>query len=133
FIIEKCLQETIDSDTTLTLADRTVTTLKKIKSQLDAYDQLHTVLSSSVMVFKELKLPFYDYEKIKMIINFEVEPLLPFSVHDAVIDFIITKHIKEEQSAEILVAATQKKHLAEHLHLFELADMKPQVVTVDLF
>lgn len=133
FTVEKCIQETIEIDNTTTSADRTIVALKKIKTQLNSYDELHTVLSSSVIVFKELKLPFYDYEKIKMIINFEVEPLLPFAIKDSVIDFIITKHIKEEQSAEILVAATQKKHIAEHLHLFEQAGMTPTAVTVDLF
>ncbi|MCX5925527.1 MAG: pilus assembly protein PilM [Candidatus Dependentiae bacterium] len=133
YIVEKCIQETVDSDTTATATERTIATLKKIKSQLDPFDALHTVLSSSVIVLKELKLPFYDYEKIKMVINFEVEPLLPFAAKDAVIDFIITKQIPEEQSSEILVAAIQKKSLAEHLHLFEQAEMKPQVVTVDLF
>lgn len=131
-IVEKCIQEALDTDISLPIADRIITTLKKIKTQLDPYHTLHTVLPGNVMVFKEIKLPFYDYEKIKMVINFEVEPLLPFAIKDAIVDFIITKHIKEEQSAEILVAATQKKYITEHLSLFEQADMKPDAVTVDL-
>jgi hypothetical protein len=67
-----------------------------------------------------------------MVVNFEVEPLLPFSLRDAVIDFIITRQIPEEKSSEILVTATQKQHIAEHLAFFQAVSLKPTVITVDM-
>jgi type IV pilus assembly protein PilM len=133
FFIEKSIQETIETDSNATSSERVIATLKKIKEQLDTCDEIRTVLPSNMVIFKELKLPFYEYENIKMVINFEVEPLLPFATKDAVIDFIITKQIPEEQSSEVLVAAVQKKQIAEHLELFKQAGIEPTAITVDLF
>ena len=53
-----------------------------------------------------------------MVVNFEVEPLLPFATDDAVIDFIITKQNVAEKSSELLVTAVQKQYITQHLQLF---------------
>jgi Tfp pilus assembly PilM family ATPase len=106
--------------------------LKAIFAKIGNYDEIHTVLPSSIVVFKELKLPFTAREKIKMVIGFEIEPLLPFSLRDAVIDFIITREIPEEKSSEILVTAIQKQHIAQHLALFETAGIQPSFITIDM-
>ena len=110
----------------------TTPTLTSIFSKIGTYDEIHTTLPSSVVIFKELKLPFLTREKIEMVIGFEIEPLLPFSLRDAVIDFIITRQIPEEKSSEILVTAVQKQHITEHLALFEAVGLMPTVITVDM-
>jgi type IV pilus assembly protein PilM len=97
------------------------------------YDAIYSSLSSSLAIFKELKLPFIDEHKIRMVLEFEIEPLLPFSVHDAVIDFIVTKQLPQEKSSELLIAAVQKHHVAHHIGLFEQAGFSPNVITIDLF
>ncbi len=132
YTVEKCLQEQLDPNTTLTLPERTINALKKIKTQLGAFDEVHSVVSSNSIVFKKLKVPFVDYEKIKLIIHFEAEPLLPFPLKDAIIDFVIIRQIPEEQSSEILVVATQKKNIAELVDIFKQADIKLDLVTVDI-
>lgn len=106
--------------------------LAAIIAKMGAYDEIHTVLPSSIAVFKELKLPFTSRDKISLVIGFEIEPLLPFSLRDAVIDFIITRDIPEEKSSEILVTAVQKQHIAQHLALFQAAGINPTVITVDM-
>ena len=58
---------------------------------------------------------------------------MPFPAKDALIDFIITNINKEEKSAQVLVAVVQKRHLLEHLSLFEQAGCNPDIVTVDMF
>ncbi len=68
-----------------------------------------------------------------MVVNFEVEPLLPFSLADAIIDFIITHTNKTEESSQVLVATVQKQHIAQHLKLFENSGIDPNMITVDLF
>jgi hypothetical protein len=67
-----------------------------------------------------------------MVIGFEVEPLLPFPLREAAIDFIVTREIPEEKSSEILVTAVQKQHIVQHLQMFEAVGLKPEVVTVDM-
>lgn len=106
--------------------------LQRIFARIGSYDEIRTVLSSSVVIFKELKLPFVSRDQIKMVIGFEIEPLLPFPLRDAAVDFIITRIIPEEKSSEVLVTATQKHHISHHINLFEQIGIKPDVITVDM-
>ena len=130
--IEQVIEEKISEEVSEENFERTSPTLTSIFSKIGSYDEIHTVLPSSVVIFKELKLPFTSREKIKMIIGFEIEPLLPFPLRDAAIDFIITREIPEEKSSEILVTAVQKQQIMQHLAMFEAVGLKPNVITVDI-
>ncbi len=131
--LEKIVEHKIAPANAIPYQERVIETLKLVLASCDTYQEIHSALSSSQVVFKELKLPFSSKEQIAKIITFEVEPLLPFSAQDAVIDFIITKKIPQEKSSEILVAATQKQIIAQHLELFAAAGASPTVITVDFF
>src|SRR5438046_1350172 len=132
------LPATTADETTDTIADKpegmdpTTIALTAIFSKIGTYDEIHTVLPSSVAVFKELKLPFITRDKIKMVIGFEIEPLLPFPLRDALVDFIITREIPEEKSSEILVTAVQKQHIIQHVALFQAAGIRVDIITVDM-
>jgi len=132
-VIEQSYEEKVEAGTPATYIKRATKALKSIFDRVGHYNEVHTALSSSLVIFKELKLPFINHDKISMVINFEVEPLLPFSINNAVVDFIITKKIPAEQASEILVAAVQKQYIAEHLAIFEAANIQPTVITVDMF
>ncbi len=110
---------------------RIIEGLQELKEQLTLPSSIRTPLPSNQVVFKELTLPFTTYDQIKQIVRFEVEPLLPFALSDAIVDFIITK--KNEASSQIMVAAALKQHIAQHLSYFEQADLYPSTITVDLF
>lgn len=131
-IIEKYIEEKIESDSTAHYSERVRNALKKALEQTSPHGEIHSCLNSSLVIFKELSLPFLQYEKIKMVINFEIEPLLPFAIDKAAIDFIITKQHLKEQRSEVLVAAVQKERLEEHINLFTELNIKPTVITVDL-
>lgn len=113
--------------------ERAVAAIKLILEQAGSYDKIISALPSNQAIFKELKLPFVGIDTIKKVISYEVEPLLPFSLQDAVIDCIITKENKEENSSEILVAAVQNQYIVQHLALFEAAGAHPEKVTIDMF
>ncbi len=132
-IIEKFIQVPLENDAGDNYTERASAAIKQALQQMDRYDELHTSLSSSVVVFKELKLPFIGHDKIALVVEFEVEPLLPFSAQEAVIDFIVTREHTAEKSSDVLVAAVQKIHMAQHLQLFVDAGVSPEVVTIDLF
>ncbi|HXW86615.1 MAG TPA: pilus assembly protein PilM [Candidatus Bathyarchaeia archaeon] len=127
-----CDQESLEAQSTTPYQERTVAAINTLLDRMGKYDALYTSMSGSMAVFKELKLPFVEYEKIKLVIAYEVEPLLPFALGDAVIDFIITNVYKEEKSADILVAALQKSSIREHLSLFP-ENRQPTVITLDVF
>src|ERR1700730_592426 len=107
-IIEQCIEIPIENNRDITPDQRIINALALLKKQLPRC-QISTVLSSSLVIYKELLLPFTSRETIAQVIKFEVEPLLPFKIDQAVVDFIITKSIPEENSAQIMVAAVQKQ------------------------
>lgn len=140
--IERCIEQNInekisinkklESGNELDHEQKTIQAIKNIVSQLDTFDEIYTSISSSNVIFKSLRLPFVSRSKIKMVVNYEVEPLLPFSAQDALIDFIITKKIKQENSSEIMVAAVQRDFVENHVKLFEQAGILPSKIVVDL-
>lgn len=130
--IELIVEEPISEEVSEENFDRTSPALSALFAKIGKYDEIHTVLPSSLVIFKELKFPFTSRDKISMIVGFEIEPLLPFPAREAVIDFIITRKIPEEKSSEILVTAIQKQHIIQHIALFEAIGIKPDVITIDM-
>lgn len=131
--IEKYVEEKLEVGTQNNYNERAIHALQKVLTQLDKYDSVHSALSSSVAIFKEIKLPFIGYEKIKMVVKYEIEPLLPFSLSDATVDFIITKQHTDENSSQVLVAAVQNQHIENHVHILQSAGITPDIITIDLF
>jgi type IV pilus assembly protein PilM len=131
--LEKVFQETLETGNQSSYQEKVSKAIDTIVRQAHKKCEIRTALSSALVVFKTLKLPFVDREKIAMVIGYEIEPLLPFSLADALIDFIITKENKEEQSSEILVAAVQKNYVIQHMEPFLQAGVSPAKISVDLF
>lgn len=130
--IERCLQEQLSSENSNDHTQSIQEAIKLIAAQLPRYDQVRTALPSSAVVFKKIKLPFINYEKIKQVIPYEIEPLLPFAIDEATIDCVITQLFKEEHSAEVFVIAVQNKYVTQHLSLFENTGIDPDVISVDI-
>lgn len=128
--LEKFIKQPLDYNGTP--GERIIEGLKKVMAQVDAYDTVHTTIPSSVAIFKTLKLPFTSYEKIKMVIGYEIEPLLPFSISQATIDFIITKTDPIEKSAEVFVCAVQNQSIADHIALCEQAGIQMESISIDM-
>lgn len=131
--IEKFYQEQISPDATRPYQQRVSEAIQKVLQQAPTCNAINTSLSSSVVIFKELQLPFTDPEKIALVINYEVEPYLPFAITDAIVDFIITKTNTAENTANVMVAAVQKNYIADHLSYFQEAGYTPTKVSIDLF
>jgi Tfp pilus assembly PilM family ATPase len=131
--IEKCINDALEIGNNTTYEERVINALKNLKPQLNHYDLLRSTIPSSIAVVKELTLPFTEIEKIKMVLEYEIEPLLPFSAHDAIVDGIITKIIPEEQKSLVLVAAVPKEYIANHLQLLQAANLDPDIISIDFF
>ena len=131
--VEKVFKESIGLNEELSYEEKVAQVVKNILGKVGKYDVVYTAMPSSQVIFKNLKLPFLNYEKIKMVVGYEVEPLLPFALDEAEVDFIITKQFPKDGSSEILVAAVQKSVLADHISFFEQVGVHPQKVGVDFF
>jgi Tfp pilus assembly PilM family ATPase len=97
--LEKFIEIPLELGTVTNYPERVGNAIKLVMLQVDRYDEIRTSLSSSLVVFKEIKLPFVGHDKIALVIDFEIEPLLPFAINDALVDFIITKELDEEKSS----------------------------------
>lgn len=131
--LEKFIDQPLELEATAPYPERVTQTIKTILTKIDRYDAIRTSISSSMAIFKELTLPFVDPEKISMVLNYEIEPFLPFPITQTVVDFIITQTNLEQQNSVVLVAAVKKEYISEHLNYFEQAGVSPTAITVDLF
>ena len=117
--LEKFFTESLDLDSTVPYQDRVQAAIKKIMQHVQSYDQVRTSINSSMIIFKELTLPFLDPDKISLVLRHELESVLPFSINDALIDFIVTKQLPDAKGSAIMTAAVQKNYVAQHLTYFE--------------
>lgn len=132
-VIEKLLEERIEEGSIETYIDRAGAAIKKLLAQIKQYDQIRVAIPASLVVFKELGLQFSDPEKIRMILDYEIESMLPFSINDSVADFIITSVNAETKTSQILVAAVRSQDLQEQLEIYKKAGVDPAAITIDLF
>ncbi len=131
--IEKCIREKISDEIDLSYEERASKTILKILESIGSYDVIVSSLPTGLIVFKELTVPFLSAEMISQVVSYEIEPLLPFALDQAVIDFIITKSYKEEKKSDILVAAVKKEIIAQHMSLFSSLNREVGKITIDLF
>jgi type IV pilus assembly protein PilM len=96
-------------------------------------DDIRVVIAATMTIIKEFEVPFVDNEKIRMVIGYEIETLLPFSLEEAIVDFIVTKRNKDLQSSQILAVAIRKQDLAAILEPYEQNGIKVKTVIIDLF
>lgn len=132
-VIEQVLAEKIEDGSADTFTDRAAQAIKKAIFRIKKYDQIRVCLPASLVIFKDLVLQFTDEAKIRMVLEYEIEAMLPFATKEAVVDFIITKVQKDPQQAHILVAAVRMQDLQNQLSMYAQAEIEPTSITIDLF
>ncbi len=115
------------------LEERVVEALKKIAVTIGSYDELIISLSNNVAIFKEITIPFTDIDTIKMVVPFEIEPMLPFSLNEAFIDALVINQNKAENKTTVQVAAVKRTTVAQTITLFNNAGLKPTKFSIHLF
>ncbi|MFO7839691.1 MAG: type II secretion system protein GspL [Desulfosalsimonadaceae bacterium] len=73
--------------------------------------------------YRNLRLPFTDRRKIRQVLPFEVEPLLPFALDEAILDFQL---VRREGSADVIAAAVEKTRLQPILRALSEFRLYPQ-------
>jgi type IV pilus assembly protein PilM len=107
--------------------------IKNILSRCKTPDQYRISIPSSLVVFKELSVPFLEIDKIKMVVEYEVESMLPFALSDAIVDFIVTKQNVDEKKSELLVAAVRTQDLQMVYRPYIESGIDPSCISIDLF
>lgn len=130
--IEKYFEEKLILNDSISETEKISHAINNIISKVKKYDYIKVCLPAYLVIFKELTLPFTDLEKIKSILDFEIEPILPFSIDEAVSDFITTKIDKKNKTTTIFVAVARKKDILELIEPFKLIGINPSSIIVDI-
>lgn len=80
--------------------------------------------------FRNLQVPFREKKKIRQILPFELEPLLPFPIEDVLMDFNIVKHESQTNGTDLIVAAIQQNELKSYLDVLKSYQIDPKSVTI---
>lgn len=131
--LENSYHQTIEASGSEPWHDRTIDALKLLAHSWGEYDQLRASISSSQIIFKKLTLPFADRNKIANIINYELEPYLPFPLHQATITFMITETNAATGSSTIFAAAAPRSLIEEYTLMLQGAGIKNFSFSVDIF
>lgn len=104
--------------------------LEKIKLKVGKWDEVIIVLPSSKAVFKHMQLPFSNKGKLRLILPFELESILPFPIEDATFDLLINSVDTKIQNCDFMVAAMRKLTLDTYIQPFISAGITPSRITL---
>ncbi|MDY7034206.1 MAG: type IV pilus assembly protein PilM, partial [Thermodesulfobacteriota bacterium] len=82
------------------------------------------------VVIRNLELPFSNINKVRQVIRFEVEAILPFPLDDILVDFFVV-NMKSPDKTDLLVMAAPKEVLKEHLGITREAGIESEIVDLD--
>ena len=77
-------------------------------------------------------VPFRGTGKIRQVIKFHAEPLIPFPIEEVVIDFHETR-VAEENRTPVIIIGAKKELVAKHLEIFKNGGVDPEIVGLDAF
>ncbi len=99
--------------------------LKSLAGKMDFGNAAVVIgISANQVIFRNLKVPFDDPKKIRQVLPFELEPMLPLAVDSAVIDFQVVRSI----DSNLLTAAIEKDFLERLLKALDKAGIRPVMI-----
>lgn len=107
-------------------------TIKELCKDLPKPQIVRISLPASMVIFKELSVPFLDRERISMVLGYEVEPLIPFALEEAVFSFVVTQQNTTEATSQVFTAAARIVDVESHILPYTEAKIIPDAITVDL-
>jgi general secretion pathway protein L len=105
---------------------------------LYATDRLVTAIPCHDLFVRTLSFPFKDSSKLAQVVPFEVENLVPMPLEDLAIGSLVLPPglnsdgvPRDTKGSDVLVTATPKDTVAEHLRFLAQADLEPSAINVD--
>ncbi len=124
--IEKYIEEYFSNENDIAAS------IKNILNKTDKFNQIKVAFPSYLTIYKELTFPFTDIDKIKSVLEFEIESALPFPIEESVSDFIILNKDSKNKQTTVLVAIARKKDVQDLLKHFQNAGVNVDSVIVDI-
>lgn len=91
-----------------------------LSSFLDTKDELFIAssLKATDVLFRKLTLPSYEKKKVLSLLPFQIEPLLPYPLEEAIISTHITAK-PEQKESEVQLFLSKKENIIAHLDMHE--------------
>jgi Tfp pilus assembly PilM family ATPase/Tfp pilus assembly protein PilN len=86
-------------------------------------------LPAAVSINRTLTTPITDPGKLRQTLKFQIEPQIPYPIEQVISDYVAMR--ETDEGAEILAIAVTKDLISERMHVFEMAGVDPQVITLD--
>lgn len=80
--------------------------------------------------FRNLQIPFSNAKKIRMVLPLELEPTLPYSAKDLVIDFHTLNGTPSGDQTELIAAAIEKTRLSPYIEALASSRFDPERLTL---
>ena len=87
-------------------------------------------IPAGLFTFRNIKVPFSNSKKIRMVLPFELEPTLPYAVEDLVIDFYTLNETAGSDQTELIAAAIEKKELTPYIEALASMNIDPEKLTL---
>jgi general secretion pathway protein L len=99
------------------------------KMDLSGCDAVASI-SANQFTFRNLKIPFGNAKKIRMVLPFELEPTLPAAMEDLVIDFHLLEGSPAGDQTELFAAAIERKQLTPYIEALASIHIDPEKLTI---
>ena len=105
--------------------------LEALASQIDPVGCDCVVsISADHFSFRILKVPFKEAKKIRMVLPFELEPMVPFAVDDLVIDYIDLETDRISDQTDLIAVAVPKSELNLYIESLAAIKIDPEMITI---
>jgi len=101
--------------------------LKEHRIRADRFVSAFPLYSALV---RNTVVPFRGTSKIRQVIRFQAEPLIPFPIEEVLVDFHETR-AAEENRTPVLIIAAKKELVARHLQILADGGVDPEIVGLD--
>ena len=111
------------------LNDFITSSIKKIIDKNDLSESAYVVsLPADIMFFRNINVPLKTEKKIRQILPFELEPMLPFSEGDLETSFNLINLPVKTRGSELLTASIKKIDLNHYLNILASLNIEPEVI-----
>ncbi len=110
--IESGDEEIVTVDSIRTFDELLKSMLSRLLEKIDISGSTCVVsLPASFISFRNIHVPFKNEKKIKQVIHFELEPVMPGSVDELVVDFKILESDFEDEETTLVTASVERGQL----------------------
>lgn len=107
--------------------------LQVVAEEMDISDSTCIAsIPADKVYYRNVQTPFKDPKKIRQILPFELETMLPRAIDDLVIDFHLIKRKDQDDNdrADIIAVSAEKPVLKSYLETFSSRKIDPEIVSV---